>query len=100
MMDEYSSMLSDYAINKRLVFKAGLQDALPPETLMATARDDGGFWVAMFDTVTTSDMLQILTPDVMLDLLSDKCGSAYEMYENYLYIYSPKDEFRGTGQET
>lgn len=73
---------------------------------MATARDDG-----------------------MLDLLSDKCGSAYEMYENYLYIYSPKeivlsnvaelgkfiefgkricqrqwrdmrDEFRGTEQET
>ncbi len=39
---------------------------------MATTRDDGGFWAAMFGTVTVSDMLQILTPDVMLDLLSDK----------------------------
>lgn len=41
---------------------------------------------AMFDTVTVSGMLQILTPDVMLDLLSDKCGSAYEMYENLSWV--------------
>lgn len=55
---------------------------------MATARDDGGFWAAMFDTVTASDMLQILTPDTISSLSRlAKRSLPVELRGDCLYIY-------------